>query len=1046
MSVQTSSEPQAFQQFSPPEPGQLVEVRRRQWVVTDILQSRSSSKQSKIEHLVTLTSINDEDDIDESLQVIWEVEPGAQVIEKAGLPNITGFDDSERLDAFLDAVRWGAVTNADKGFLQSPFRSGITIEDFQLEPLVRSINMARVNLLIADDVGLGKTIEAGLVVQELFLRHRARTALIVCPASLQEKWRLEMIEKFGLEFKIVDTEYIRTLRRDLGIHANPWSSFPRLIASQDWLKSGEALRWMRQTLPAFVSLPRKFDVLIVDEAHNIAPSSSKNYALESQRTQLIREIGPHFQHKLFLTATPHNGHTESFTSLLEMLDNQRFSRTVLPSQNQLDQVMVRRLKVDLKDNEGNPLYPPRVIHALEVKYSEEERKIYRLLNEYCASRENTQQKSKKGIGTKFVNGLLKKRFFSSPAAFASTLEKHVTTVHEGKRQKVSKKITEKMLAKAILKADEDYANDQAVEEAQLDALELATRSSNPFTPEESRLIAQLRNWAQNAQRTTNSKSQAITEWIEQNLKSKGQWTENRVILFTEYRTTQQWLQKILTEEGYGEDRLAIIHGGLDKDEREDIKASFQANPKKSPLRILLATDAASEGIDLQNHCHCLIHLEIPYNPNVMEQRNGRVDRHGQKAPEVLIWHPVDSTEDHENAIGGYKEDILRALRKLESMREDMGAVNPVVAPQMEKIYNGHQKELNTQEVEMRIKDSRIVKADRDLTEKTKQLHDRLVSTQEDFHLTPEHILAAVETGLAVAEKPPLKPVEEEGIVSGRLFDMPELSGSWSDCAKGLEHPHTKVRRPITFDQAVAKQLGEDVVLVHLNHRLAQMCLRLLRSEVWQENGKINRATIRSLPKDTIDTIVAVTVSRLVITGGNHRRLHEEITHSAGYLRDRGFAREPGVNLVEGWLENSKPASTNNLLTKKITELFSTNDRSIIQAAEARSRDRVKFLENTLTRRKEQEIKDINEVLDDLELNILSIFEEEENPKQQTFSFDEKTQLKRDLDALNARLKAIPGEREEEVAVINRRYASFTDRTFPVAVIFLVPSHMVDASQ
>ena len=133
------------------------------------------------------------------------------MIERAELPAIAAdrLDDPAELDAFLDAVRWGAVTSADQRSLQAPFRSGITIEDYQLEPLVRALRMPRVNLLIADDVGLGKTIEAGLVAQELLLRHRARTALVVCPASLQLQWRDEMRDKFGLEFRIVDRDAAR---------------------------------------------------------------------------------------------------------------------------------------------------------------------------------------------------------------------------------------------------------------------------------------------------------------------------------------------------------------------------------------------------------------------------------------------------------------------------------------------------------------------------------------------------------------------------------------------------------------------------------------------------------------------------------------------------------------------------------------------------------------------------------------------------------------------------------------------------------------------
>ncbi|HRR57502.1 MAG TPA: helicase, partial [Acidobacteriota bacterium] len=135
-----------------PEPGQLVEVRRRQWVVTDVSSGALSPASNGDQHLVGLSSL-DEDSMGEEIQVVWQMEAGAQVLEKAGLPSITGWDSNDRLEAFLDAVRWGAVTNADRSFLQSPFRSGITIEDYQLDPLVRAVEMARVNLLIADDVG-----------------------------------------------------------------------------------------------------------------------------------------------------------------------------------------------------------------------------------------------------------------------------------------------------------------------------------------------------------------------------------------------------------------------------------------------------------------------------------------------------------------------------------------------------------------------------------------------------------------------------------------------------------------------------------------------------------------------------------------------------------------------------------------------------------------------------------------------------------------------------------------------------------------------------
>jgi len=1035
---------------SKPEPGQLVEVRRRQWIVADILTSTPENSSIPPQNLVTLSSI-DEDGLGEELQVIWEIEPGAHIIEKAGLPEITGFDDAEKLDAFLDAVRWGAATNADKGFLQAPFRSGVSIEDFQLDPLVRAINMARVNLLIADDVGLGKTIEAGPIIQEMLLRHRARSVLIICPASLQQKWHDEMQEKFGLDFKIVNTEYIKKLRRNRGIHANPWTSFPRLIASQDWMKAGEGLRLLRDILPSKNSFPRKFDILVIDEAHNIAPTGSGSYTRGSQRTQLIREIVPHFQHKLFLTATPHNGYTESFTSLLELLDDQRFARTIVPdetnpqAQKSLQQAMIRRLKTDLVDSAGNPLYPERKLQALEINYTKEERVIHKKLNEYASSRESSNSDTKSTIGIKFINGLLKKRLFSSPAAFASTLEKHITTVNAGGAKKKSTEIEERILRKAMLKAEEDYANDEDFETAQEEAIEEVSKRSAPFTQEQSELINDLRNWAQRAQYQPDAKADAICEWIKTNLKDKNKWNKQRVILFTEYRTTQQWLEKILTENGYGGDRLAIINGGMDQEEREDVKAAFQTNTDDAKVRILLATDAASEGIDLQNYCNCLIHLEIPYNPNVMEQRNGRIDRHGQKANEVLIWHPVDAGDAEGNMVGGHKGDIIRALRKLESMREDMGSVNPVIAPQMSGLVEGSTTQLNTQAAEAKMAKARkFVKAERQLNEKIQKLHQQLIETQQDFHLTPAHVLAAVQTGLAVAEKPSLKPTSLEGAPEGSVFIMPELIGTWSNCTKGLQHPYTKHIRPITFDHAVAKG-RDDVVLVHLNHRLVQMCLRLLRSKVWEQDDKLHRVTLRSLPKGQIDEVVALIVSRLVVIGGNHHRLHEEITYSGGYLKDKSYNRERGVGQINDWLENSHPAKAPQSIQDALSLRFDTHTGAIQKTVEARSKERLKDLESTLQKRKEQEISDITTVLTELEKSIKSELGKADQPEQLSlFEPDDRMEVRRDLDALKARLKRIPDEIKQEIQAIEHRYDGFVARTFPVAIIFLVPESLVEA--
>ncbi|MCB1132633.1 MAG: DISARM system SNF2-like helicase DrmD, partial [Verrucomicrobiae bacterium] len=552
-----------------------------------------------------------------------------------------------------------------------------------------------------------------------------------------------------------------------------------------------------------------------------------------------------------------------------------------------------------------------------------------------------------------------------------------------------------------------------------------------------RMLDRLRSWAQQAARRTDAKATAVLGWLASHLKDGDRWTNERVILFTEYRATQQWMQEILASHGFGGERLALIYGGMDPKEREGVKAAFQANPSESPVRILLATDAASEGIDLQNHCHLMIHLEIPYNPNVMEQRNGRIDRHGQRASEVVIWHPVD-------AEGGHGDDILRALRKLDAMRADMGSVNPVIAPQLPDLLEGRRRDLDTRQAEARMEKSRrFVKAERDLRERVAKLHERLNETRHEQSLVPDHIERAVRTALRLADKPDLEPVSLAGAPDGTVFRMPPLSGSWSRCLEGLEHPYTQKVRPITFDHGVAKG-RDDVVLVHLNHRLVQMSLRLLRAEIWARDDvkKLHRVTVRSLPDGRIEGPAVVVMSRLVVTGGNHHRLHEELTEAGGYLRDAGFRREERVTEVRRWLEESHPAALSDATFDALRTRFDKQRDSVLAAVEARSKDRLRFLVNTIETRKRKEAEDIRQVLDDLERALKTEIAAEQQPVQLSlFSEDERTQLKRDRAALEARLARIPKEREQELRAIEERHSNAVEHTFPVAVVLLVPNSL-----
>ena len=1032
-----------------PEPGQVVYVRQRPFVVSDVrisdLPAGLVATGSRKEHLVSLSSVEDEG-LGEELRVIWEMEPGAHCPEKSGLPQLQEFDSPRIFDAFLDAVTWGSVSQADDKSLQAPFRSGIEVDDYQLDPVVRALQMPRVNLLIADSVGLGKTIEAGLVAQELILRHRARTILIVCPSTIQVQWKEEMRDKFGLEFRIVDRDLLGELRRKRGIHVNPWSHFPRLITSIDFLKRERPLRQFRETLPAGdeAAYPRPYDLMILDECHNIAPSGRGKYAIDSQRTQAIRGLTPSFEHKLFLSATPHNGYKESFSALLELLDDQRFARTVPPNRTQLEAVMVRRLKSELKLKwDGSRRFAERVVDHIEVPYTEAERQIHRSLQQYTAFRAKSAATQTQRFAAEFVLKLLKKRLFSCPAAFATTLEKHAKSVGAGTQSGGSSWMER-------LSADDEYLDDDEYEEDVGEKVETASRHSAPLTGEEAAILKSLRHWAETAANQADTKARELIAWLQKTLKPAGKWSNERVIIFTEYRTTQKWLHGILAAEGFAaNDRLLTIYGGLPLDEREKIKAAFQSDPAESSIRILLATDAASEGVNLQNHCHRLIHYEIPWNPNRMEQRNGRVDRHGQKNDEVRIFHFVgkgfDATQPGQapGDLEGDLEFLLRAAIKVEAIREDLGKVGPVIADQVEEAMMGRRRTLDTARAETDAAPAKaLLKFERKLREQLEKLAGQLHDTRRELHLTPERIRNVVETGLALAGQPPLVPANLEGI--GESWFLPPLSGSWAYCAEGLAHPHTHRIRPIVFDHSLAT--GRDnVVLCHLNHRLVQMCLRLLRAEVWSmdRSKKLQRFTARMVPDSTLQTPAVVIHGRLLVLGGDNRRVHEEIITAGGVIQEGRFKRM-NVGETQSAIAAAEEAAAPGFIEDTLKALWRTIEDPLLKALDARMTDRTKNLQTFLDDRSDREVANFTAVMEDLGQSIRKVLTDEEDPQLRLALDDqnEKAQRERDLGSLRDRLKQIPAELARETAHLRSRYANPQPRLFPLAVTFLVPHRAV----
>lgn len=1038
-----------------PEQGQIVTVRQRRYVVVDVQESTLSvqplSVQSNKEghHLLTLNCIED-DALGETIQVFWELEPGTSIEEKVGLPQPDGFDAPERLDAFMNAVRWGAVSSADMRALQAPFRSGIEIEDYQLDPLVRAIQMPRANILIADDVGLGKTVETGLVIQELIVRNRARTALIICPAGLQTHWRDQMRDKFGLEFRIVDSELMRTLRRSRGIHSNPWTHFPRLITSVDFIKRDTPLRLFHEVLPQQATYPRRFDILVLDEAHNVSPSGSGHYAIDSQRTQAIREIVPHFEHKLFLSATPHNGYSESFSALLELLDNQRFARGVAPDRKQLETVMVRRLKSDPEfvTWNGERRFPQRKLDVIEVPYTDEEKQVHRWFREYSESRQSNAKDNEERFAVEFVLKLLKKRLFSSPAAFSSTLSKHMQSIQGVGKKALPKQMSLGVLRRQLAQVDEEYANDDEYEDATTGAVEAASPLLNKITAQEQSLLKKMYDWAERASNIRDSKAKTFIQWLKDIVKPNGKWSNERVIIFTEYRATQNWLQTLLAAEELTEgERLMTLYGGMNDDDRDRIKAAFQANPEQSDVRILLATDAASEGIDLQNYCHRLVHFEIPWNPNRMEQRNGRIDRHGQKF-EPLIYHFVmkgyKKHSKEQAAVGELEADLeflARAVEKVDTIREDLGKVGMVIASQVEEAMLGKRKGLDTSLIEDDAKALRkLLKFERDLKKQVEQHYDQLRETQHNLNLSAENIRSAVQVALEIADQPPLQPVPANHSLAGKAFYLPQgFRGSWMYTNDGILHPHTGEIRPVVFDHELAKG-RDDVVLAHLNHRLVSMALRLLRAEVWTPEGRqgLHRVTARAVPNIAIEGPAVVVHARLVLVGGEGIRLHEEIISAGGLIQDGKGLRRFNVGDTRSALEAGTSKEVSAKTKNELKGMWGKLEAPLVQAMEARMKDRLESMQKLLEERKQKEINDTRAVLNELKTMIERELAEPDYQQLELWNTSERDQYNRNVQALRLRLRQIPDELEKEIESVNKRYADPQPRLFPVAVTFLVP--------
>jgi superfamily II DNA or RNA helicase len=1026
-----------------PEPGQVVEVRGSTWAVANVQaqglpRSPADESTAQLSHVVDLQSL-DEDRLGEQLSVVWELEVGHTVTPAQGLPDLIypdGFDDPTTLAGFVDAMRWGAVTSADPNRYQAPFWSGVNVEAYQLEPLRRALVAPRTNLLLADDVGLGKTIEAGLVIQELFLRHRARTAVIVCPPSLALKWQDEMREKFGLDFTIVNSELMAQVRRTHGLHANPFQLFPRVIVSMAWLPQVRAQRLLRDVY-AQATNPKTgkrfaFDILVVDEAHHVAPSSpsaagGRGYAVDTQRTVAVRQLADKCEHRLFLSATPHNGHPESFTALMEMIDPRRFSRGALLDSMALKDVTVRRLKTDLS-GKG---FKKRAVSALDFTPSASEQDKFSLLDDIVT-------KSAKQNGTKptgdIVTMLLKKRFLSSPFAFGMTLSHYLSS-------KAGRGLSEDDY-------DDVFGEGQADEEEGLWEQDEAERlreskGSDPLVAAEPGQLESLMEWGLSYESRADSRLDRLLGFLDGVCRPDGQrWSNERVVIFTEYAHTVDWLTRVLRQRGYVEDRLAVIQGSTKPEDREYIRSQFTADPAKEPVRVLLATDAAGEGIDLQTHCHRLVNFDIPFNPSRLEQRIGRIDRYGQtEEPQVFHFVPVAGASTYAADV----DFMSRIARKIAQVQYDLGSANQVVGEEIQTHFarrapaKAKAKGVDTNEVI-----NAALAGGMELNTRLTQLEQGYDASRTEMHLDPANLRRVVDTALRINHQSLLVPNHEFAQdTDAEVFDLPTLTSGWHHTVRGLDtRLNPGVQRPITFD-ADAAEGRDDLVYVHLGHPIVQKAQRLLRGSLWSVDSPLSRVT--AVVVDDLEESFVAAVTRMVLVGRGGIRLHEEVFLAGVRVRGRrAMAEEKAEAALDKALDREGLAMAEPLVRDQLCDLWNVPDAPLRlrleESMRARADRRHELVLEQLAKRQEADTQRAHEIFAAFRTNLrdsLAALKAAEHEAQgQLFADpDQQRQWRRDVEAMSRRLEELDDEEAREIAAITDRYADVKPHTTAAAVVF-----------
>ncbi|RLF42733.1 MAG: helicase [Thermoplasmata archaeon] len=513
---------------------------------------------------------------------------------------------------------------------------------FQIEAVYGYIlKRPRIRFLIADDPGAGKTIMAGLVIKELKLRKLANRILIVVPGHLKDQWRRELKDKFDENFVVVDRHTFNALYGE-----NPWEMNNQIITSIDFAKQEEILPTLNSVY---------WDLVIVDEAHKMAAYRYGEKISRTKRYKLGVVLSKTSNHLLFLTATPHKGDPENFRLFLDLLVPGFFATPEMVEESlkkKDNPLFIRRLKEDLKDFEGRPIFTRRFPMTLKFNLSDEEIDLYNEVSKYVVHQYNRALRQDKKRNVAFALVILQRRMASSTYALLRSLERRKEKLEkilmgkeEPKEPKVDFEELEDLEESERWKKEEEWegvtlAKDPEELRGEIETIERLIEKAKEIVKGEKEVkLRELR--------------EAIAEGFRR-IKEMG--GNSKILIFTESRDTLEYLVRKIRSWGY---KVNFIHGGMSLEERIKAEKVF-----RDETEIMVATEAAGEGINLQ-FCHIMINYDIPWNPNRLEQRMGRIHRYGQQK-DVYIFNLVAA-----NTREG--EVLLRLFDKLDEIKSKLGS-------------------------------------------------------------------------------------------------------------------------------------------------------------------------------------------------------------------------------------------------------------------------------------------------------------------------------------------------------------------------------------